>query len=358
MKLKLVLLICLFLLAFCTYSGDFLAQNSGRLRGKLLQKIKERQQNRKSSGNLYPSVDLPSQAAGAPLAPGDYLRRLESRGRIRWYKIHVPPGYRQNKDIPVVLLFHGGAGNPDQQRYDADMDAYSDKYRFVAAYPAGTGPLSDDRLLTWNCRVCCGYARKKNVDDVGFVRDLLDDLATFVPYDRRRVYATGLSNGALMCYRLASGLSDRIAAIAPVAGIVKEDVFKGPARIVPIIHFHGMQDQNALYNGGMGPKALSKEDIPGLHPPVKEAILSWVECYGLPTKPLASKQIGKATGEFFGNSRAGDRVCLWTLEDGGHTWPGGRMTKGEQRLGLGHINTDISACELMWQFFRQFKLPE
>jgi poly(3-hydroxybutyrate) depolymerase len=96
------------------------------------------------------------------------------------------------------------------------MDALAERAGFIVVYPNGTGRL-DEKLLTWNAGLCCGYAMTEKVDDVGFVRALLDALATRAPVDTARVYATGLSNGAMLSYRLAAQLSDRIAAVAPVA---------------------------------------------------------------------------------------------------------------------------------------------
>src|SRR5437016_6447484 len=96
------------------------------------------------------------------------------------------------------------------------LNEKADRAGFLAVYPSGTGRL--ERALTWNGGNCCGYAMLNKVDDVAFTRGLLDDLAKAVLIDRKRVYATGMSNGAMMVYRLASELSDRIAAIAPVSG--------------------------------------------------------------------------------------------------------------------------------------------
>jgi len=97
------------------------------------------------------------------------------------------------------------------------MDKLADRETFVAVYPNGTGRFGN-RLLTWNAGACCAYAMSNNVDDVGFVRALVTKLTESIPIDRRRIYATGLSNGAMMSHRLAAEAADLIAAIAPVAG--------------------------------------------------------------------------------------------------------------------------------------------
>ena len=118
----------------------------------------------------------------------------------------------------------------------------SDRSGFVVVYPNGTGTTS--LFLYWDA----GGVRGRPSDDVGYVAKLLDDLATVVNVDSRRVYATGMSNGAMMCYRLASELSDRIAAIAPVAGTMAIETCR-PGRPVPVLHFHGTKDGLVLFDG-------------------------------------------------------------------------------------------------------------
>jgi polyhydroxybutyrate depolymerase len=151
-----------------------------------------------------------------PLGPGDHTRTLQVDGRERSYLVHVPAKYGGKQPTPVVLAFHGGGSNAEQMVRFCGLNEKADKEGFLAVYPSGTGRF--ERMLTWNAGNCCGYAMQNKVDDVAFTRALLDDLAEVANVDPKRVYATGMSNGAIMCYRLASQLSDRIAAIAPVAG--------------------------------------------------------------------------------------------------------------------------------------------
>ena len=155
--------------------------------------------------------------ARAALAPGDHRVTLQHGGRQRSYIVHVPPAAREGRPLPVVLNFHGGGGNAEAQQKYSRMDALADAEGFLVVYPDGTGRMAD-KLLTWNAGTCCAYSVTNNVDDVGFTLALLADLEARQPVDRRRVYATGLSNGAMMAWRLAVEASDRIAAIAPVAG--------------------------------------------------------------------------------------------------------------------------------------------
>ena len=129
----------------------------------------------------------------------------------------MPPRAIDRRDLPVIINFHGGGDHGANERKYSLMDRLADRETFIAVYPNGTGRLSA-RLLTWNAGTCCGYAALNRVDDVGFTRALIGKLAESVSMDRRRIYATGLSNGAMMSYRLAAEAGDLIAAVAPVAG--------------------------------------------------------------------------------------------------------------------------------------------
>ena len=296
----------------------------------------------KEIDSSYPSF------ADAPFGPGDYRRTLRYDGRERFYEVHVPPSYSDGRPTPVVLVFHGGAGNPAQQRHDSMMEPVADANDFIVVYPAGTGRLQT-RLLTFNGGICCGYAKENKVDDVGFTSALLKDLATIFHIDKSRVYATGFSNGAFLTYRLACELSDEIAAIAPVSGTLGIDRCS-PSRAVPIIHFHGRRDPNAVYDGGIGPNA--REQIPRRGVP--ETISIFREAYGLSRAPSKTGRVGQAVYEQFGPNKKGVKIILWTLEDGGHTWPGGRTTISEAKMGK--LSTDIRASQLMWEFFENYSL--
>ena len=133
------------------------------------------------------------------LPAGDHAITLNVARELRAYIVHVPA--KLEAKPPLVLNFHGGGGNaPGQQKYSR-MDALADREGFVVVYPEGTGPF-EGRLQTWNAGGCCGSAVRDNVDDVGFVKRLLDDLSRRQPYDPSRVYATGLSTALIIAFLL------------------------------------------------------------------------------------------------------------------------------------------------------------
>src|SRR5271166_2673809 len=154
------------------------------------------------------------------LRPG-VTRSITVGSTTRSYIVHVPKGHDQKTPIPVVLALHGATMNGPMMAWFSGLNKKSDEAGFIAVYPNGTGTHSS---FFWNGGNCCGSAMLNKVDDVAFIDALLDDLMRAYPVDAQQVYATGMSNGAIMAYRLDSELSDRIDAIAPVAGSLGTEI--------------------------------------------------------------------------------------------------------------------------------------
>ena len=209
-------------------------------------------------------------------------------------------------------------------------------------------------MLTFNAGNCCGYAAATNVDDVAFTRALLDDLATVANVDQRRVFATGMSNGAMMSYRLASELSDRIAAIAPVAGPMGLQDCR-PGRPVPVMHFHGDADEFAPFRGGKG-RGPSGTDFFA----VQHSIDAWVAANGCDKTPTTTRLADRRDDGTmvrqvrYGSGNEGSEVVLVVVEGGGHTWPG----QAPRMRTLGASTRDISANDMMWDFFQRHPMQE
>jgi len=296
-------------------------------------------------------------AAAAPawagtLAPGDFRFELPSAGRTRSYLVHVPP-QADSGPLPVVVSLHGGGGNAQQHRRSSGMDAAADRDGYIAVYPNGTGRY-DERLLTWNAGSCCGYAQAQNVDDVGFISALLDDLARRAAIDPRRIYISGHSNGGMMAHRLGAALPERIAAIASVAG-AHMPVF-GHGRALPVLQIHSVDDPRALYQGGQGPR-FPFTDIRVLHPAVDAMLSAWVRHDGC--DPIAREREFRESGGHtarllvYGNCRDGAEVALWKLTGAGHGWPGAAPRLESL---LGPSTQVIDANTEIWRFFSRFRL--
>jgi polyhydroxybutyrate depolymerase len=231
------------------------------------------------------------------------------------------------------------------------LDDKADQAGFVVVYPAGSGRFP--RVLTFNAGNCCGQAASDNVDDVAYTRLVLDDLERVVNVDRRRVFATGMSNGAMMSYRLASELSDRIAAIAPVGGPMGTKECH-PGRPVPVMHFHGDADEFAPFAGGRG-RGPSGTDFLS----VQHSIDAWVEADGCEKTPtttrLPDRHDDGTTVKVVrhGAGRDGAEVVLVVVEGGGHTWPG----REPRMRSLGASTREVSANDMMWDFFQRHPMP-
>jgi len=307
--------------------------------------------------NVQVSLQWITTIPAGGVGPGNYGRKLQVGGLKRFYEIHVPPSYNKRAPVPVVLLFHGGGGYPGAIRFESGMERVSDQEGFIVVYPAGQpgNRLFSDRLLIWND----GRSTKGTglSDDVAFVRALLDDLPRLFNVDPRRIYAAGFSNGAQFSYVLASRMSDRIAAIAAVAGQRPVGEFTSPPpRPISVIQFAGKQDNLAPYAGGSPPEGFGTAKFITQFKPVREAIQSWVSLDGCPSQPAEVRRVGRAVKERWGPCKNDTEVILWTLEDGGHAWPGGNMLPAGAKIGQGNINRDIAASELIWEFFKRHPL--
>jgi polyhydroxybutyrate depolymerase len=285
----------------------------------------------------------------------DDLHTLRHGGVDRSYLLHVPArGAGQPR--PLVIAFHGGGGNAAQFRREAGFDAVADREGFVVLYPNGTGPLRT-ALLTFNAgNNCCGPALRQQVDDVGFAAAAIEDAARRVQIDRRRVYATGHSNGGIMAYRLAAERADLVAAIVPVGGAMSLDRF-APSRPVPVLHIHSVDDPRALYDGGVGPP------FPGTnsrvtHAAVQDGLDKWVARNGCRREATVIRTLRGEPGSVNAGQTAtllsyapcssGAVVEHWKLTGVGHGWPGA-ASNARERL-TGPPTTLVNAAEEAWKF--------
>lgn len=301
---------------------------------------------------------VPSSGAerGQNLTHGDHWRSLNVQQRERTYLVHIPQAIDLEKASPVVLVLHGGGSNAKQWVSFCGMNETADREEFVTVYPNGTGKkIQEYEIYGWNGGPhepggVDGDVAK--VDDVAFFRALLDDVEKVLNVDTNRVYATGMSMGAIMTYRLASELSDRIAAIAPIAGSMGTEECH-PSRPVSVMQFHGTEDPAVPFNGGKGKIDTSGADYLS----VDHSIKAWVKADGCDTTPTVEKLPDKkddgttVTRTIYSGDREGAEVVLVTINGGGHTWPG-RDFGLEMKI-LGNSSKDISANEMIWDFFKK-----
>jgi len=312
------------------------------------------------SRSLLVALLLLSDAALAALAPGDYEFSMTHQGFRRSYLVHVPPQASDGRPLPLVLSFHGGGSNAKVMRTYTRMDRSADRDGYIVVYPNGSSGIGG-RFLTWNAGNCCGPAALLQVDDVGFALNVLDDVAARVAVDKSRVYATGLSNGAMMAYRLAAEAAHRIAAVAGVAGTMSLQRF-APSRPVPVLHIHSTHDHIARYDGGFAAPA-TVADTRMFHAPVEDMLRRWLDFDGCPLKPAAVETIAAERGtpdethsairRVYRPCRQSVEVVLIQLGGAGHVWPGGIRDYNPELLGTG--TSVIDANTEIWRFFSRFR---
>ncbi len=284
----------------------------------------------------------------------DVTKTLRVGGLQRSYLVHIPPGLIAGKPVPLVLVLHGGGGSATTTAQQTHFSEEADHSSFIAVYPNGTdrarpllNAMGKPGLLTWNAGACCGYAMQNKIDDVAFIRAVVAQVARDYAIDSKRVFATGISNGGMMAYRLACEASDVFAAIGPVSAVQIAPVCK-PTQPVAVIHFHGTADQNVPMAGGIGAKALEKDS----RPPVQSTIDFWVKRDGCAVQPNVS-QNGKVTLLDYTGCDANAEVAFYVIDGGGHSWPGGdRLVKF-----LDPPSNDIGATQVIWQFFSEHPKP-
>jgi len=264
-------------------------------------------------------------------------------GMYRTYQLHLPVDYEAGQNSPLIMALHGGFGSGTQLESQSQLSVKADEENFIVVYPEGVESLLNIR--TWNAGGCCGYAAANDIDDVGFINALMDTLIADYSIDTLRIFATGMSNGAFMTYRLACELSNRIAAIAPVAGSMNVTDCS-PINKLPVIHFHSYLDTSVPYQGGIGDGVSNH-----YNPPLDSVLNVWAttdNCQNLGDTLLDNEEY---THVVWNNCDCFYSIEYYITHDGGHSWPGGNQSP------IGDPTSEfINANDLMWDFFQQFTL--
>ena len=279
-----------------------------------------------------------------PSAPGDYELSLTVGSRVRTYLLHIPPSYDGVSRASLVLVFHGyGSGGIQAVEAASNMTQKADQEGFIVVYPQGTGGTP-----SWNAGHCCGEALAQNVDDVGFIRALIIELEDNLRVDPKKVYAAGISNGGAMVHRLGAELSDQLAAIAVVSGVLGGKATADsplfippkPTHAVSVIIFHGTADQLVPYEGGHGVAAGGDR----IDLSVSDAVYFWVAADNCSIFAQIETSLGgQVIKEVHSGGDNGTEVVLYTIVNGGHAWPGVTTADEPSRR--------VPATDLIWEFF-------
>lgn len=283
---------------------------------------------RHTSTQPEPAPASTSESASA--SGSSQVIRLESGGRERQVIVHRPGSAAGTTGYPLVVMLHGGLGSAAQAESSYGWDALADQAGFVVAYPDGV-----DR--TWNAGSCCGRAQRADIDDVAFLTDVVDQVSASLPIDAKRRYLTGMSNGAMMTYRMACE-SSLFVAIAPVAGT--QLVGCTGATPTSVLHIHGADDTQVRPDGKRG-AAPGRVD----GPPLSQVIKGWQtrdDCAAV--RRSVSGAVTTSTAEC-----AQGRTVTWIMVAGaGHQWPG---SKRSTYPGADSPSQALDATAQIWDFF-------
>jgi polyhydroxybutyrate depolymerase len=258
-------------------------------------------------------------------------------------RLYVPAIYDGLAQVPLVIDLHGFGGNGASEQSYTKMNLVADTAGFLVAYPTGA-------FNAWNAGAY--YASTTTEDDLGYLSALMDSIGSRFAVDPRRVYMCGISNGGDMSITAGCFLSERIAAIGPVAGTMLTDVYAtcDPTYPMPVAHLHGTKDLISNIGGGPGWEPLTK------------TMRLWAAANGCPSPSFSNlpnpvSDDGSAVRLFTSDCSNGAELNLFLIKNGGHTWPGTAATYIDY-LFYGYTNQDIDGSSELWRFFRRHSRPE
>jgi polyhydroxybutyrate depolymerase len=264
-------------------------------------------------------------------------------GRVRTYRLYVPTSASSGDRLPLLLALHGGLGWGAQFEANSGFDGLAEANRFIVVYPDGTNNRpGDTKLLTWNGGLCCRPAAEQEVDDVGFLRALIDRLEAEQPVDQNRVFVTGHSNGAILGYRLACELSDQVLAIGVQSGVI--GVPCHPSQPVSVFHLHGLADSNIPIDGGRGSGPSAVE-----FPSPREAASGFAALDGCQVGPTEQSDSSNADvlSRRWSQCADGSTVQFVTVTGASHAWMG-HPTSAQNLVGPPYMALDASRA--IWSF--------
>ncbi len=272
-----------------------------------------------------------------------FEKSLTVDGLNRTFTLNLPPNYYENSNFPLVIALHGGGGSGEQCEKDYSLTEKANAENFSIVYPDGMQSDGLLRLRTWNAGTCCDYAADKNIDDVRFISTMIDEILKSYKINPKKVYATGMSNGAMMSYKLACEIPNKITAIAAVSGPMSLLNECKSTKSIPILHLHSVLDQKVPVNGGTG--------IAGnTFPAVAAGLTTWSKLNECKTLAKVVKDDEKYKLTQWLDCKNSAIITYYLTKDGGHSWPGSIKS----RVAADEPSTVIKANDLIFDFFKQF----
>jgi polyhydroxybutyrate depolymerase len=289
------------------------------------------------------------------LKPGRHSLMVWTEWRNRSYQVHVPAGYDASQPIPLVLIFHGAGGSGENSLNKNGWATKAERENFVALAPDGLPSKPDwpanfflnPRL--WNDGQLPPKSPRSKIDDVAFVRALLDDISKRITIDPQRTYMAGHSIGAGMTFRLGTELSERFAAMATVTGYCWVQNPK-PVRPLPTLYMIGTKDPIVPLDGGEVRTLWSKK----VNPSVAQTLATWAKALGITDSPKTTQNSDGVKIERYGEETDAAPLTALYIEGQGHGWPGGEDSKLPERW-IGPSTNRVHATDLIWDFFKKYK---
>jgi polyhydroxybutyrate depolymerase len=281
--------------------------------------------------------------------------KLPIRGTERRYLLSAPAWGEGDDPLPLVVDFHGLAEGADVHANMTQMGPFGVEEGFVTVFPNALGSP-----VAWNVD-----PDPASNADLALVEALLDKVEAERCIDTSRVYATGLSNGAMMTSTVACVYADRFAAVAPVSGINLPDGCE-PSKPVPIMTFHGTADPILMFNGGFNAAALGSAlgggddgtttttvaaDLNGEGYP--DTVKRWAELDGCKADAHDEDVTEEVIRRTYDCPEDAD-VVFFIIKGGGHTWPSSEFSKSIEKI-VGHTTFDVNADEEIWSFFTKYR---
>ena len=294
---------------------------------------------------------------------GTLFRNLQFawNGEVRRYFLYVPADL-SDEPVPLVIVLHGGDQTLDEtlRHAPAQWMQLAVRDKFIVVYPAG-------RNRHWHD--CRDDNQGSDADDVGFINALINELSISYAVDSRRIYATGESNGGMMCFRLACELSDRIAAVGAVAADYPaiHTECTGPVNPVSILIMNGTADPIMPWDGGCIKNRSGKcWNSKGTVMSTPETVEFWRSFLQADAAPIIDEipdndktDNSTVTRETYAHGIEGTEVVLYKINGGGHTYPTiawKTSDAGRSILPLGNQNQDIEGIDCIWEFFKRHTL--
>lgn len=302
---------------------------------------------------LFHSCFLPAaggEAAQNKMGLHQHKLNIRTLHKKRDYLIYLPDTREPWGALPVIIVLHGAFSTARGIMKLTGFNRLAEREKLVMVYPNGAYGLFG-LFQHWNAGHCCGKAQKDNNDDVGFILKVIEDLQTRYKIAGRRIFLVGFSNGGMMAYRFCAEHPGKVAGAAVLAGSSggRESPsapywrIPAPGNAVPIIIFHGRQDDSVPYEGGLDRRHRSEREYDS----VETSVNFWIQNNRCAPQPRNEYLLGqRITKQTWSDGRNKPMVVLYSIDDWGHFWPGANY-------GRKHSLPDFSATEVIWDYFKQ-----